>query len=56
MTLGQASPSTSGHTGNLADLSGALSLRCPQIETAAYVGTGRHVLNGVALFKLASQV
>lgn len=56
MVSGEAVPSVIIHTGDLVDLSGEryITLRCPQIESAAYVGTGRRSQRGVALFKLSN--
>lgn len=56
MVSGEAAPGVAIHTGDLVDLSGEryITLRCPQIETAAYVGTGRRSQRGVALFKLSN--
>jgi hypothetical protein len=56
MIAGQSAPGDFIRTGDVVDLSGEryITLRCPQIESAAYIGTGKRSQGGIALFKLGN--
>jgi hypothetical protein len=53
---GASVPGPMVRTGNLINISGDryIMLRCPQIETSAYIGTGRNSQRGIGMFKLSN--